>query len=167
MALATAASFSDYLENAILQWFRGTAFPSVPASFYIGLFTTNPLDTGTTGGTTDGTEMSTTNGTLGFTNYARVAVAASTAGWTAPAVATGDTVPNASGQQISNAALLPASGTSWTNNGGSTVTVAGIGCYDALTNGHLLFYIPLTVPQAITNGVAFAIPIAGLVFQVD
>src|SRR5438045_2516380 len=124
MALTSASAFSDWFEDAILQWMKGTAtkLTTAPTTVYVGLFTTNPADTGTTGGTADGTEMTTSNGTLGFTNYARVAITTAT-GWTGPAAATGDST----GQQLSNAALLPASGTAWTNNGGSTVTVTGVG----------------------------------------
>lgn len=162
MSLASAASFSDFYENAILAWFKGTTFPAAPVTLYVGLFTVNPADTGTTGGTADGTEMTTSNGATGFSNYARVAITAAS-GWNAIAAATGDST----GQQITNNALLPPSGTAWTNNGGSTVTVTGVGIWSAATAGNLFVYIPLTVSQAVTNGAAFSIGIAGLVLQTD
>ena len=162
MALSNASGFSDYMESKILSWFKGSAFPTAPTTVYVGLFTANPADTGTTGGTADGTEMTTSNGATGFSNYARVAITTAT-GWNAIAAATGDST----GQQISNNAALPPSGTSWTNNGGSTVTISGVGIWDASTAGNLLFIIPLTVAQAVTNGTAFSMASGGLVAQVD
>ena len=162
MALASAASFADYAEGAILAWMKGTAFPTAPTTWYVGLFTTNPADTGTQASPANGTEVTTTNGTGGFTNYARVAITASS-GWNAIAAATGDST----GQQISNNALLPASGTAWTNNGGSTVTITGIGFWDAATAGNLYVYLPLTTAQPVTNTAAFSIPVSGAVIQVD
>lgn len=157
----TASGFSDYFEDKILKWFKGTTFVAAPTTLSVGLFTTNPADTGTTGGTADGTEMSTSNGATGFSNYARVAITAAS-GWNAIAAATGD----ATGQQITNNAQLPPSGTAWTNNGGSTVTISGIGIWDAATSGNLLLWFAIT-PQAVTNGNAFQINAAGLVVQVD
>lgn len=162
MALASASSFSDYLEDALLKWMAGTTFPAAPTTLYFGLFTTNPADAGTGASPQDGTEMTTSNGTTGFTNYARIAVTAST-GWNAIAAASGDTT----GQQISNVAAIPPSGTAWTNNGGSTVTVAGIGIWSAATAGNLFTYYPLATPQAVTNGTAYSLAASGLVHQVD
>lgn len=162
MALTSAAIFADYAEGAILSWLKGTTFPAAPATWYVGLFTTNPADTGTQGAPANGTEMTTTNGATGFSNYARVSITAAS-GWNAIAAASGDST----GQQISNNALLPPSGAAWTNNGGSTVTVTGIGFWDASTAGNLWFYIPLAVGQAVTNTAAFSINPAGAVIQVD
>jgi hypothetical protein len=162
MALTSASAFGDYFETAILAWFKGVTFPAAPTTLWVGLFTTNPTDTGTTGGTADGTEVTTTNGTGGFTNYQRVPVVAAS-GWSAIGAASGDST----GQQISNGALLPASGTAWTNNGGSTVTISGIGIWDASTAGHLPFYIPLGTSQPVTTTASFSIAIGGLVAQVD
>ena len=158
----TGYGFSDYTENKILSWLKGSTFPAAPATVYVGLFTTNPGDTGTTGGTSDGTEVTTSNGTGGFSNYARVAITTTTQ-WGAIGSATGDST----GQQIQNSNQLPASGTAWTNNGGSTVTITGVGIYDASTAGNLLFWIALTSSQAIANASAFSIGASGLTIQVD
>lgn len=51
-----ANAMSDYLEDALLGWFKGTAFPTAPATVYIGLFTALPGDTGSSGTSADGTE---------------------------------------------------------------------------------------------------------------
>lgn len=34
-------SLSDYLENALVNWLRGTAFPAAPATLYAALVTVN------------------------------------------------------------------------------------------------------------------------------
>jgi hypothetical protein len=46
---------TDYAENAFMNWMRGTTFPAAPANVYVGLFSTNPTDTGIAG-----TEITTT-----------------------------------------------------------------------------------------------------------
>lgn len=157
----TASGFSDYFENKVLNWFKGGAFPSAPTTVYVGLFTTNPADAGTLASPQDGTEMSTSNGSTGFSNYARVSITAAS-GWNAIAAATGDST----GQQITNNAQLPPSGTSWTNNGGSTVTISGIGIWDAATGTNLLFWFAITAQQVTTTN-AFQINAAGLTVQAD
>lgn len=40
------AGFSDYLENAVLNWLRGNAMPGAPASVYVGLYSAAPSDAG-------------------------------------------------------------------------------------------------------------------------
>lgn len=54
-------SLNDYLENAIINWLRGTAMPTAPATLYVALFTANPGEAG------GGTEAA-------YTGYARQAV---------------------------------------------------------------------------------------------
>lgn len=54
------SAFSNYLENAICNWIRGTAMPSAPAALYVALFNGDPTDTGT-----GGTEVTTTIRTAG------------------------------------------------------------------------------------------------------
>jgi len=49
------SDFSNYLENHIVNWFRGTNMPSAPAAVYVGLFSTLPAEDGT-----GGTEVTTT-----------------------------------------------------------------------------------------------------------
>jgi len=43
------AALSDYLEDAIINWLRGTTFPAAPTTVYVALFTAAPNDAG--GGT--------------------------------------------------------------------------------------------------------------------
>jgi hypothetical protein len=49
------AGFGDYVENAVLNWMRGTAMPTAPAAMYVGLFSSDPTDANT-----GGTEVTTT-----------------------------------------------------------------------------------------------------------
>ena len=59
------SGFSDYLEDAILNWFKGTTFPAAPGTIYVALFNNDPTDTGLSG-----TEVTTTiraAGRLGVT----------------------------------------------------------------------------------------------------
>jgi hypothetical protein len=46
------ADMSNYLEEQIYNWLRGTAMPSAPATLYVALFTTAPTES------TAGTEVS-------------------------------------------------------------------------------------------------------------
>ncbi len=131
------------METQILNWLKGTAMPTAPATCYLGLFTANPGDTGTTGGTADGTEVTTTNGTGGYAAYTRQALS-----WSAIGSASGAPISDSTGQQIQNSAQI----TFPANNGGSTVTVTGVGIYSASTAGNLLYYIPLTSSQPYANG---------------
>lgn len=55
------SEFSNYLENKLADHSLGTAAYTMPATVYVGLFTTDPTDAGT------GTECS-------YTNYTRQAV---------------------------------------------------------------------------------------------
>lgn len=49
------SAFSDYLENSILMFIKGTNMPAAPATVFVALFDGDPLDT-----TVGGTEITTT-----------------------------------------------------------------------------------------------------------
>lgn len=70
------SQMSDYLEDAIRNYFKGTAFPAVPTDELIALYTATPSDSG------GGTEVTTGVG------YYRYAIPAAT-GWTSGAAGTG------------------------------------------------------------------------------
>jgi hypothetical protein len=109
-------------------------------SFYISLHTADPTETGTQ-----------TSSEATYTDYARVAVARSGAGWTV------------SGNNVSNAAAItfpPASG------GSSTVTHFGIGS-DATTAGNLFFKGALGAPLAVTTGITPSFAIGDLDVTLD
>ncbi|AMB48246.1 hypothetical protein [Methylobacterium sp. AMS5] len=61
---------STFLENAILNYIKGTAFPAAPAKVYVGLFNGDPTDSGA-----GGTEVTTTVRAAGRVEAAFGAVA--------------------------------------------------------------------------------------------
>lgn len=124
------AAFSDYMENNIVNWMRGTSFPAAPANVYISLHTADVTDAGS------GTEVS-------GGSYARVAVAATTAQWDATSGTDGHT-------QNTNAINFPTATGSW-----GTVTHAGV--WDASSAGNLLYHGVLTVSKTVTSGDTFSI----------
>lgn len=141
MALTNAANLSDYLETALLNLFKGVkvlSSPSVTApaapTFYAGVLTsTSSIDTGTTGGTQDGTEVSTSaNVSTGYAAYARQSI---TFGAIAAASAVSD---SSTGQQIQNTNTInfPVNG-----NTSTAVVCNGIGVWDASSSGNLWFYV--------------------------
>jgi hypothetical protein len=122
-----AGSFSDYLENKILDLvFNGTAF-TPPATYYAALYTAAPSDSG------GGTEVSTGV----WTNYARIAVTKNTTNF-----------PAASGGAVANGAIIDF-GTATIS--GTAPVVAAIALLDASSAGNLIAWADLTVNKTINN----------------
>lgn len=118
-----AGSFSNYLENALLnQIFRGTAY-SFPGTLYVGLYTVAPSDAG------GGTEVS-------GNSYARVSVTANTSNW----------VESTAGATSNSSAITFPQAT------GNWGTVVALGIFDASTSGNLLAWADLTTSKLIGNG---------------
>ena len=138
-----AGGQADYLNSAILNWLKGTAFLAAPATTYVALFTTAPTSDAGTGGT----EVS--GGA-----YARQPITSST-GWSA--ISGGATVA----EQISNGAVItfPTPTVSWG-------TVVAIGLYDAVTAGNLLYFATIT-SQAIGVGVVASLAVGSLIVTAD
>lgn len=142
-----ANGFSNYLENAILDWMtKRTAFPLVPNTLYISLHSADPGDTGAselTGG-----------------SYARASINTDTNNST-------DTQFNAksdNGQarQVTNKATITfatATG-NWTN-----ATYFGI--WDASTSGNLLFTGTITGGVTINNGNTLSLVDGNIVIAID
>ncbi len=109
-------------------------------SFYVSLHTADPGEAGTQ-----------TTSESAYTNYARVAVARSAAGWTI------------SGNNVSNAAVVafPTGGAT-----GSLVTHFGIGT-DLTTAGNLLFKGALTSSLQVNSGITPSFAIGELDVNVD
>jgi hypothetical protein len=125
------SAFGDYVENAILNHLRGTAFPAVPTNFYVALFSTATDDAA------GGTEL-TGNG------YARVAVSPATGSWSAP-----------SGGNVTNAieiAFPAATGSPW-------ATATHFAIHDAATVGNRFYHGALTASKtaAVGDVIRFAI----------
>lgn len=105
------SSFSDYLENLMLEvWYRNTAFTR-PDPVYISLHSGNPLETG-------GNELAVANG------YARQAM--ETGANTAFSAAVGGVTDN-----VNAITFGPATPSAWSD-------VVGVGIWDAATAGNLL-----------------------------
>lgn len=134
---------SQYLQNARLNWIRGTAYPAAPATVYLALFTVAPVPAGT-----GGTEVS--GGA-----YARQSITCNTSNFSAPA-----TSGNAQQTKNANQVNFPTATANWG-------TVVGIGIYDAASAGNLLWYGDLTSSQTVNNGFQFVIAINNLVVQED
>lgn len=115
------AQMSDYLEDAIRNWFKGTTFPTKAANAYVGLYTAAPSDSG------GGTEVS-------GNAYARQPVA--NADWTSGAAGSGS-ISN------TNAITFPAANPS----GWGTVTHFGV--FDAVTSGNLLMWNALGASKTV------------------
>lgn len=119
--------------DAILNYhFRGGAAPTIPATYYIALLTTNPTDETGTGAV----EVSTAN----WTNYARQAITDAAGSWNAPS----GTVP----RKITNVAAINY-GTAATTG---TVTVTGFAAYDAASAGTFKFWGSITPSALVQNG---------------
>jgi len=122
-----AASFSRYLESAILSaLFRGNAL-SAPINTYLALYTGDPE--------VSANELTSIN-SLG---YARVVVAQ--ASWAVPVV-------DAQGTQITTSAVLefPGATADWAG------PLTHFGILDASSNGNLLFAAALDAPRTVIAG---------------
>lgn len=167
MALTNAANFSDYLETAILNLFKGVkvlSSPSVTApaapTFYAGILTSlTSIDTGTTGGTADGTEVSTTaNTSTGYAAYARQSI-------TFGSIAAASTVSDsATGQQIQNTNTI-----NFPVNGNTSLAVVsnGIGVWDAATSGNLWFYVAFGATINVAAAANLQVAIGALTIATD
>jgi hypothetical protein len=131
---------SAYLENAQLNWIKGTTYPTVPTTSYVALFTVAPTSDAGTGGT------EVTGG-----SYARIGITNAT-GWSAI---------SGTPEQISNNAVV-----TFVTPTASWGTVLAIGVYDAITAGNLLYYNTIT-SQVIGSGVVASFAIGALIITDD
>lgn len=116
-------SFSDFLENELLDHVWSAATYSAPANIHVALSTTTPNDDGT-------------NFTEPASNYARVQVTNNATEW-----------PAASGGAKSNANDI-----TFVAASGSWGTITHFGMYDAATMGNLLAWGALNTSKAIDSG---------------
>lgn len=116
-------ALSNYVEEFLLNWLRGTAAPSAPATVYFALSTTDPGEDGS------GITEPVGNG------YARAAGTLAAATDLAGGVST----------QPSAEVSFPSPTASWG-------TITDVALYDASSGGNLLAYGTLTSPQAVGAG---------------
>ena len=128
--MAATSGSSQYLENALLNWFRGTTFPAAPATLYLALFTTPPAN---------GVVAGSTEVTIGSNSYVRLAVTANTTNFAAPSGAA-----PASSANGANFVFATPSGAGWG-------TISGWGMFDAASAGNLLEYGTFT-PVTVASG---------------
>jgi hypothetical protein len=125
--MTVTSGYSQYLENANANWFRGTTFPVCPATMYLALFTVAPIN-GVDTGATEATG----------TSYVRKAVTVNTTNFAAPSGAA--PAITASGANF----VMATPGASWG-------TIVGWALYDASTAGNMLAYGAMT-GQAVGSG---------------
>lgn len=142
--------FTDYAENKLVDsLFRGQAL-GAPATWYVGLLTAAPSDTG------GGTEVS-------GGSYARVAVTASLANFAGTQAAGSTVASSGTGGTTSNngAITFPAPTANW----GS---VSHFALFDAPTGGNMWVYGTLSAAKTVNSGDAAPVfQPAALSLQVD
>jgi hypothetical protein len=140
-----ATHHSKYLSDAILNVARGTTFPTVPANFYVALFTTMPTKADMTGAVEPSGD-----------GYARQALATSTASWGAPATQ-GDNIT----EQIALTPVITFPADTTANWG----TILGFALYDAVTVGNCWIYGTLTANQVVNVGNQLQFNAAGITWS--
>lgn len=118
---------SDYFESAILNLTKGTSIPA-QSTLYLGLFQSNPSDTGSAG-----TEIS-------YTGYARQVIT-----FSAPADAQG----SAGGKVLANSATI-----TFAEAQAAANSVQYIAVFDASTGGNMFLYGALDTELVIQAGVS-------------
>jgi hypothetical protein len=118
---------SQYFEDAILSWFRGTTFPAAPTTLYFALFTTPPVNG------VDSAAVEVTGG-----SYARKSITTLSTAFGAPSGAAPATT-------TSGANIV------WVTPTAGWGTVSGWAVYDAVTAGNLLAYGTFT-PTVVGTG---------------
>jgi hypothetical protein len=150
------AGLTNGATDNILSWMKGTTWPTTavgtspgwgaaPATTYVGLFTTNPTS-----------DVSTANGSTEVSggSYARVGVTSSS-GWSAISTGSGTI------RQISNSGVI-----TFATPTVSWGTVIGVGIFDSLTTGQLLWWNSIT-SQVIGIGVVASFAVSALVLTMD
>lgn len=143
--------FTDYAENKIVDaLFRGQAL-GAPATWYVGLLTTNDNDAGSQ-------RVEVSGG-----NYARVPVAASLANFAGTQSAGSTVASNGSSGTTSNNGTI-------TFNAPSAAwgTIVGYAFFDAATGGNEWVYVSLTAPKTVNaTDPAPSFAAAAISLQVD
>jgi hypothetical protein len=130
-------SFSDFLENELLDHVFGNAAYTAPTPLYVALLTDSNTGAQRDAGTV--TEVSTGS----WTNYARLAVTNNATNF--PAASGG---AKSNGTDITFAAATIPSG---------TVTVTAVAIYDASTSGNIMGAASLTTPKIMSDSDVFVI----------
>lgn len=124
-------AFSQYLATKILEWYKGTTFPSALSNVYVSVHSGNPG--------TSGTNNDQTGAVKGTANRTSV----SSANFSAVGAASGG------GFEISNSTTVQIT-SSATN--GSPIVLTHFGLWDAVTGGNFLASGTLTSSLEVQNG---------------
>lgn len=119
-----AGSFSDYLENELLDHVFGASAYSAPATLYFALSTADPTD--------DGSGIAEPSGN----NYERVAVTNDKDLWT-----------DAAAGALSNEAAV-----TFNTASGSWGTITHFAVFDASSGGNMIIHGDLTASKAVGSG---------------
>lgn len=130
------AGKSNYLEDKILNWLKGTSMGTSPAGLYVRLFTADPTDAGSTAN-----ECTTTIRAGG-------GVAATFGSITTASGA--NTMANTGTVDFGTAA-------------GAVTGVSHFGIFDAATGGNMLYSDALTTPRNVALGAAVSFAAGALV----
>lgn len=134
--MSATSGLSQYFENAIANWVRGTTFPAVPGTLYLALFTTAPVN----GTDAAAVEVPATNG------YARKSFTPNTTNFGAPSGAAPATMALAANQVFASP-----TGAGWG-------TIVGWAMYDAASAGNMICYGIFTgIPVASGDTVQFLV----------
>jgi hypothetical protein len=125
----------DTAENAFVDWFfRAEAAPTLPADWYVGLFTSMPTDSA------EGTEVS-------GNNYARAAITRGLAQWAGTQSAGSTDVSSGTSGTTSNNATL-----TFPVPSGNWGTIVGFGLFTASSGGTLWAYGAVTPNKVVYAG---------------
>lgn len=133
-----AGSFSNYLENKVLDHVLGGGDYARPGTLHFALFTVAPSDAG------GGTEVS-------GSNYSRAAVTNDATNF-----------PAASGGAKSNGVAI-----TFATPSGSWGTVVAMGVFDASSSGNLLAWADLAVSKTIGSGDVVTFPVGDFDVTLD
>ncbi len=128
---------SDYLEIAVLDWLRGTAFPTAPTTVYLGLSTGDPGD-----------------------DAAGLAEPAGAAAYVRQPVTFDPVIQVADRGRIVNSGAItfPTATANW-----GTITHAAL--FDALTGGTMLYQGALAAPRPVGLGDAITFAIGDIIVE--
>ena len=130
-------SYSNYLEEKILQHFFGGTTQTAPSDLYVALYVSDPTESDT------GTEV---NGA----NYARQKIAFGTVG------------TSGAKSLVSNTGVV-----TFPQAGGSWGTITHFAIRDAETGGNLMAYAPLSVSKSSGSGDRMEFPIGGITVTLE
>lgn len=132
---------SNYLEDKLLNWAKGSSMGSSPSGLYVRLFTADPTDAGSL--TNEVTTTIRPGGGVAAT-FGSITTASG-----------GNTMANTAIVDFGNAAGAPSG------------PVTHFGVFDAATAGNMLWSAALTTPRTVTLGSATAFAIGALVISED